>query len=55
MKRVVAEDQPVLFGGDPDVFAAKLAYPQRVPDEELDVIESVRRQTSRFLKTLVPD
>jgi len=52
MKRVVAEEEPTLFGGDPDVFAAKLAYEQRDLREELDVICSVRRQVSRFLKTL---
>ena len=52
MKRVIAEDKPTLFGGDPDVFAAKLAYAQRDIEEELDVISSVRRSTSRFLKTL---
>ncbi|MEI8017449.1 MAG: DinB family protein [Schlesneria sp.] len=55
MKRVVAEDRPTLFGGDPDVFAAKLAYSQRNLEEELDVIMSVRREVSRFLKTLSPD
>jgi anti-anti-sigma regulatory factor len=54
MKRVVAEDCPTLFGGDPDVFAAKLAYAQRNLEEELDVILTVRREVSRFLKTLVP-
>ena len=54
MKRVVAEDQPTMFGGDPDVFAEKLAYVQRRLDEELDVIAAVRRQTARFLKTLSP-
>lgn len=52
MKRVVAEENPTLFGGDPDVFAAKLAYSQRDLRDELDVICSVRRQVSRFLKTL---
>ena len=26
MKRVIAEHEPTLFGGDPDVFAARLAY-----------------------------
>jgi anti-anti-sigma regulatory factor len=54
MKRVAAEEQPVLFGGDPDLFASKLAYTQRNLEEELDVIASVRRQVSRFLKTLFP-
>ena len=52
MKRVVAEDRPTLFGGDPDVFASKLAYAQRDLEEELGVIRTVRSQVSRFLKTL---
>lgn len=54
MKRIVAEDQPTMFGGDPDVFAAKLAYLERDVDDELNVIDAVRRQVSRFLKTLSP-
>ena len=54
LKRVVAEDEPMLFGGDPNVFAAKLAYNQRDLEEELDVIMSVRREVARFLKTLQP-
>ncbi len=52
MKRVVAEDRPTLFGGDPDQFAAKLAYGQRDLEEELAVIDSVRKHTARFLRTL---
>ena len=52
LKRVVAEERPTLFGGDPDQFAAKLAYGQRDLEEELAVIESVRKQVARFLRTL---
>ena len=52
MKRVVAEERPTLFGGDPDLFAAKLAYGQRDLEEELAVIDSVRKQVARFLRTL---
>jgi quinol monooxygenase YgiN/uncharacterized damage-inducible protein DinB len=52
MKRVIAEDQPPLRGGDPDVFAAKLAYDARDVEEELQLIESVRRHTARVLRTL---
>lgn len=52
MKRIMAQDKPTLFGGDPNEFAAKLAYLDRNLDEELQVIESVRKSTSRFLKTL---
>ena len=54
MKRVIAEDNPPLRGGDPDVFAAKLAYEARDIAEELDLIEAVRKHTARILKTL-PD
>ncbi len=54
MKRVIAENQPTMFGGDPNIFAAKLAYEQRELSEEIDVISSIRRQVSRFLKTLLP-
>ena len=52
MKRVVAEDRPTMFGGDPDQFAAVLAYDQRDLEEELQVIAAVRRQVTRFLRTL---
>ena len=52
LKRVIAEDQPTLFGGDPDVFAAKLAYFQRDLEEELNLISAVRREVARILKTL---
>jgi anti-anti-sigma factor len=52
LKRVIAEERPTLFGGDPDVFAAKLAYIQRDLEVELSVISAVRRQVARILKTL---
>ena len=52
MKRVIAEDEPTFFGGDPDVFAARLAYEDRDVDEELRLIECTRRQMARILKTL---
>tara|TARA_R110002072_G_scaffold302615_3_gene486907 strand:- start:12800 stop:13267 length:468 start_codon:yes stop_codon:yes gene_type:complete len=54
MKRVIAENQPTFFGGDPDVFAAGLAYDQRNVEEELQLIEVVRRQMARILQTLLP-
>lgn len=52
MKRAIAEDEPTFFGGDPDVFAARLAYPQRDVEEELQLIGAVRRQMGRILQTL---
>ena len=52
LKRVLAENEPTMFGGDPDGFAARLAYHDRDLAEELAVIESVRASTARILRTL---
>lgn len=55
LKRVIAESEPTLFGGDPDVFAARLAYHDRDLEEELQLIELVRRQVARVLRTCRPE
>ena len=52
LKRVIAEDEPTMFGGDPDVFAARLAYHSRDLAEELALVESCRQSTTRILRTL---
>ena len=52
MKRALAEDEPTIFGGDPDAFAA---HEQRDIGEELQMIESVRKHMARILRTLQPD
>lgn len=52
MKRVIAEIEPAFFGGDPDLFAARLAYGQRDVEEELRLIEVVRSQLARILRKL---
>lgn len=52
IKRALAEDEPTVFGGDPDAFAARLAYDQRDIEEELQLIESVRKHMARILYTL---
>ena len=54
MKRVIAEDRPALPSGDPNVFAAHLAYQERELEEELALIEITRRQMVRILSTLRP-
>ncbi|MGO8690954.1 MAG: DinB family protein [Thermoguttaceae bacterium] len=54
IKRVIAEDEPTLFGGDPGAFAARLAYHDRQAEEELQLIELVRTQVARILRTLKP-
>jgi hypothetical protein len=52
MKRVIAEEGPLLLSGDPDKFQARLAYSSRDVAEELTLIETVRAQMSRILATL---
>lgn len=52
IKRVIAEDEPLLLSGDPDQFAAKLAYDQRDLETELQLIEVVRRHLASILRTL---
>lgn len=52
MKRVVAEDSPLLLSGDPDKFQARLAYSSRDVAEEITLIETVRAQMARILATL---
>lgn len=49
MKRVLAEDQPPLRGGDPDLFASRFCYHDRDVNEELDLIAITRRQLARIL------
>ena len=52
IKRVIAEKEPTLMGGDENLFAARLAYHQRDADEELRLIETIRTQVARILRTL---
>jgi uncharacterized damage-inducible protein DinB len=54
MKRAIAEENPLILSGDPDLFQRKLAYDARDVEEELALIEAVRRQMVRILKTLTP-
>ena len=54
IKRVLAEDEPTLFGMDPDVHVPKLARPERVVEEELRLIELVRAQVGHILESLSP-
>lgn len=55
MKWIIAEENPPLPGGDPNLFAEHLAYDQRDIEEELQLITAVRQHTARILKTLSPD
>lgn len=55
MKRVIAERCPTFFGGDPDTFAAGLAYARREIDIELEMITAVRRHMAAILRELRSD
>lgn len=55
IKRTLVEDEPTVFGGDPDRFAARLAYHSRDLEEELSLIEAVRRHVARILRTVPPE
>ena len=50
MKRVLAEDNPLLLNLDPDAFAAALSYQQREVEEELQLIEATRQHIVRILR-----
>jgi hypothetical protein len=52
IKRIIAEDGPTMLNGDPDLFAARLAYHSRDLEEELSLIELVRKQVARILTSL---
>lgn len=55
IKRVIAENEPTLFGGDQNLFAARLAYNERDAEEELLLIGTIRKQVARILSTLKPE
>jgi uncharacterized damage-inducible protein DinB len=54
MKRVVVEDNPSMFNLDPDTFAAGLAYKHRDVEEELQLIEAIRKHMGRILQAMDP-
>jgi uncharacterized damage-inducible protein DinB len=52
MKRVIAEERPLLIGYDESRFAAALAYHERNLEEELGMFERSRRQMALIFRTL---
>ena len=52
MKRVMVEDNPAMLNLDPGAFAVELAYDQREVEEELQLVEAIRRHMSRILGSL---
>ena len=52
IKRVIAEHEPTMFSGDPDLFAAKLHYKARETAAELAFITGCRRHLTSILLQL---
>ena len=52
MKRVIAEERPILLSADEKRYAAALAYQDRDLEEELSVIELTRKSLARILGKL---
>lgn len=57
MKRIIAmaAEMPLLLVADEDLFVKELGYQTRDADEELAVVESVRRQMARIIRGLAPE
>jgi hypothetical protein len=54
MKRVIAEERPLLIGYDETRFTESLGYQDRELDEELDLLDATRGQMAQVLRRL-PD
>src|SRR5262245_6550622 len=52
MKRIIAEDRPLLIGYDETRFAKSLNYHERDVEEELGLFDMSRRNMARVLRTL---
>ena len=55
MKLVIAENEPMLFSGDPSLFATTLAYDHRDVAVELDFIALARKHMGAILRALKPE
>jgi hypothetical protein len=54
IKRIIAEDDPVLQAWDETRFAERLAYEKQSAEDAATLIALTRKQVARFLRTL-PD
>src|SRR4051794_33795692 len=52
LKRAIAEERPLLIGYDETRFTASLSYHDADLDEELGLIDAMRRQMARILRSL---
>lgn len=52
MRRILAEDQPLLLDADPDRFAGGLHDHDRQLEKELQLVDAIRQQTAVLLERL---
>jgi uncharacterized damage-inducible protein DinB len=50
MKRILAFDKPMIWAADENDYAKALSYQERDLDEEVGVVDAVRKSTARLLK-----
>jgi hypothetical protein len=55
MKRIIAEEEPVLAGVPGKAFASRLAYEHRDVDEEVRLIMAIRRHMGHILRSIDAD
>jgi hypothetical protein len=55
IKRVIALSTPLLLAADENLFVEKLGYQERDVNEELALLESLRRHTARIVRALRPE
>ncbi|VTT99867.1 Hypothetical conserved protein OS=uncultured planctomycete GN=HGMM_F07G10C13 PE=4 SV=1: DinB_2 [Gemmataceae bacterium] len=57
MKRIIAygTDVPLLLVADEELYAKEMKYQDRDVEEELAVVDSVRRQVARIIRGLTPE
>jgi uncharacterized damage-inducible protein DinB len=52
LKRVIAEEKPLLIGYDESHFTKNLFYQERDLEEELALLEAMRRQMAQILRSV---
>jgi uncharacterized damage-inducible protein DinB len=50
MKRILAFDKPMIWAADENDYAKALSYQERDVEEEVAVVDAVRKSTARLLK-----
>jgi hypothetical protein len=54
-KRIICENEPTFPGVTPELYAARLAYHERDAEEEILLIEQIRKHVAGILRALKPE